>query len=161
MAINNFPSEIEITDGNIDILLGRLTSTRGGYLDNLTDLDVAVTTVSAVASTANLNAEGAITAANNTSTIASTANLNAGGAITAANNASTAVLAGYNMAASASSAANLARISAAAAATGACVSARVLAAHCAQWIQTGHSSGNWQDYSNNAIGWMTGSAGTI
>jgi hypothetical protein len=161
MAISNFPSEIEITDGNIDILLGRLTSTRSGYLDNLTDLDVAVTTVSAVASTANLNATSAETVVNSASTTANTANLNAASAVTRANAASTAIETAYNMAASASSAANLAKTCAAAAATGACVSARVLAAHCAQWIQTGHSSANWQDYSDQAVGWATGTVGTI
>ena len=161
MAISNFPSEVEVVNGNIDILLGRLTSTRGGYLDNLTDLDVAVTTVSAVASTANEAATNITIAANNTSTTASTANLNAASAVTRANAASTEGLAVYNMAASASSAANLAKTCAAAAATGACVSARVLAAHCAQWIQTGHSSANWQDYSENATAWATGTVGTI
>jgi hypothetical protein len=144
MGITKNPSEITIIDGNVDIMLGRLTSTRAGYMDNLTNLDDTITNVNTAINAASTTTANAVTAANNASDVASTAALNAANALTAANSASsngnltnTNITNACNIGASASSAANLARACAVLVGTDADISSRTLMLHNSQWIQSG------------------------
>jgi hypothetical protein len=145
MTIIKIPNEITIINGNVDTVLGRLTSTRAGYMDNLTNLDDTITGTSTIINDTSTIAANALTAANNASDAASTANLNAINALTAANNTaanactvSTVGINASNIGASTSSAANLARACIDTRIKTAMVSSRTLRLHSSQWIQSSY-----------------------